>query len=266
MAEIYIEYAVAENMFVNFALLLFVYKTVKCKPKFWRMFFAAALGTIFAVLLPLLSFTGAASVAVKLSVGAAMVFICQHKNFARWALFYLLFLTYTFALGGAVYAVSDRGVSPYLTMGVLLIMFGVLNYLIKFLNIRASIGGHLRDLIIYYGDNKFRINSFADTGNRLIDPRSNAPVCIISLALFIKMFPEIEVDKLILNKLGDEITDGHYINYATVADASQKMFVFAPDKVEIVGGKSTHNVRLGVTMRGFGGAVKYDALLHVGLL
>jgi hypothetical protein len=80
------------------------------------------------------------------------------------------------------------------------------------------------------------------------------------------MFPDVAVDKLIMNKLGDEIDDGHYINYSTVADAQRKMFVFAPKKVEIVGGKTTENVRLGVTMRGFCGAVKYDALLNANII
>jgi hypothetical protein len=80
------------------------------------------------------------------------------------------------------------------------------------------------------------------------------------------MFPDIEIDKLIMNKLGDEINDGHYINYSTVADKCNKMFVFAPKKIEVVGGKTTDNVRLGVTMRGFGGAVKYDALLNANII
>jgi hypothetical protein len=249
---------------VNFALLFLVCKTVKQQPGFKRITAAAAVGTVFAVCLPLFSFTGAVLFLIKFSVGAVMVFICRTRNFTRYCLFYLLFVTYTFTFGGAVSAFGN-GANKLLVTGVLLAMIAVFGCLIKFLNVRACIGGHLRDTVIYYGDNKFRINSLADTGNRLVDPKSAAPVCIISLSLFIKMFPDIEVDKLIMNRLGDEINDGHYINYSTVSGAG-KMFVFAPKKIEIAGGKTTDNVRLGVNFRGFGGAVKYDALLNVNML
>jgi stage II sporulation protein GA (sporulation sigma-E factor processing peptidase) len=262
---VYIELAVAENLIVNFMLLLFVYKTVRQRPNYRRITLSAILGTIFAVLLPLFSFSGAVLFAIKLFIGLCMVYICQNKNLVRFLLFYLLFVTYTFAFGGAVLSFNS-GTNKYIVIGVLLLMFVLFNFLIKFLNVRAAVGSHLRDTVIYYGDNKFKICSFADTGNRLLDPKSSAPVCIISLSLFIKMFPDIEIDKLIMNKLGDEINDGHYINYSTIANRSSKMFVFAPKKIEVAGGKTTDNVRLGVTLHGFGGTVKYDALLNANII
>jgi hypothetical protein len=86
-----------------------------------------------------------------------------------------------------------------------------------------------------------------DSGNRLIDPVSGTPVCIISLSVFLRMFP-------------NEIPDGYYIDYSTIA-SSGKIFVFPPDKIK-VGDITTDRVRLGVSMRN----LEYDALLNGGIL
>jgi stage II sporulation protein GA (sporulation sigma-E factor processing peptidase) len=254
---VYLEDVIIENILINSMLLYFVCKTVKRYPVFWRVIWASIIGTVFAVVLPLLNYPEAFSVLIKLAVGAVMVLAAGFgKSIIKFILFYTLFLVYTFSFGGAVYAFGNAYV--LIAVGFMFI------FLIQFLNLRHSISQSLRDCVIYYGSNKFKINCLYDTGNRLIDPKSKAPVCIISLSFFLKMFPDVEIDKLIMNKLGDEIKDGHYINFTTVAKAG-KMFVFAPDKLEVAGGLTTGNVRLGVALNSFRGAVKYDALLNANL-
>jgi len=146
----------------------------------------------------------------------------------------------------------------------------VLSKLIKFLNVRHSINNYLRDVIITYKDNQFKITSYLDTGNRLVDPISRAPVVIITMSLFLKMFPDVSVDRIVMNKLCKEgIDDGHYITFSTVDKNDGKMFVFAPSSLTVVdrGRKQTHdNVRLGVSLKGFRDAVRYDALLNAQLV
>ncbi|MDR0384164.1 MAG: sigma-E processing peptidase SpoIIGA [Christensenellaceae bacterium] len=256
--EIMVEIAVIENLLVDFVLLYFACKTIKQRIKTWRILVASIIGAAFAIALPLFSFNDAADFLIKLFIGAFMCYIVVNNNFVRFGLCYLLFTIYTFAFGGAVFAFGSIWVLPL--MGIIFII------LVSFLNLRHSVGQNMRDCVIYYGGNKFKILSFADTGNRLIDPRSRAPVCIISLSLFLKMFPDVKVENLIMNRLGDEgIEDGHYINFATVADSSQKMFVFAPNKLQI-DGKVISDVRLGVATKKISSIIKYDAILNGGII
>ena len=280
---IYIEHAIIDNMVINTLLLYFVFKTIKQPVPWWRIVISAAVGTAFALVMPLLTWTGISAFLVRMFIGAILVFIVQNKSFARFLLFYLLFLTYTFAFGGAIYGLlfmftDVAGGLTYFTyntavpMGVLVagvtVFAWVMRLLIKYLNVRHSVNNLLRDVVIHYGDEKFKITSYLDTGNRLVDPVSKAPVVIITVSLFLKMFPDVSVDRIYLNRLCKEgIEDGRYINFSTVGD-NGNMFVFAPQKIEIVdkNQKKTHeNVRLGVTMKGFKDAIKYDALLHATL-
>ena len=280
---VYLEYAIIDNLVINTLLLWFVFRTIKQAAPKWKILLSAVVGTAFALVLPLIQVQipqgaggAVAVVAIKIFVGALMVFIVQYKSLTRYILFLLLFLAYTFALGGAIYGVTHAtsalpkafaSVPIGVFIGSAAVFLWVLSKLIKFLNVRHSINNYLRDVIITYKDNKFKITSYLDTGNRLVDPKSNAPVVIITMSLFLKIFPDVSIDRIALNKLCKEnIEDGHYINFSTV-DSESKMFVFAPSAFEVVEKKTKKNcdVRLGVSMRGFKDAVKYDALLNAQL-
>lgn len=278
---IYIENAIIDNMVINSLLLYFVFKTIKQPVPRWRLIISALVGTGFALVMPLLSFTGILAFLIRLFIGAFMVFIVQHKSLARFVLFYLLFLTYTFAFGGAVFGIlfmlnsTESGLQFFtynsaVPVGVLVggvfMMFLFLKLLVKFLNARHSVSQHLRDIIITHKGQRYRINGYLDTGNRLTDPESGAPVVIISLSLFLKMFPDIPPDRIILNRLSEsEVESGRYIPLSTVTGKS-KIFTFPPEKLEVIKGKTHSHVRLGVSMKGLGkDAIKYDALLNAQL-
>jgi stage II sporulation protein GA (sporulation sigma-E factor processing peptidase) len=271
-------------MVINTLLLWLTFRTIKQQTPWRLVIISATIGTAAALLMPLLTFGGIAMFFVKLFVGATMVFIVQYKSFVRFLLFYMIFLTFTFALGGALYGMlfmftSTSGSLLYFTnntsipIGLLIIgvvIFGkILSLLVKYLNLRQSVNNHLRDVVIHYDGERYKVQSYLDTGNRLIDPRSRAPVVIITLSLFLKMFPEITPDKIVLNKLAaSNINDGHYIQFSTVGSDKGKMFVFAPEKIEIVDNRKTkvhQEVRLGVSMKGFKDTIKYDALLNANL-
>jgi len=274
---IWIEYAIVDNLVINSLLLLFVFRTIKQAPSKLKIFASASFGTVAALVMPLLVYTGVIAILIKLFIGAVMVFIVQNKNLIRFALLYLLFFAYTFAFGGAIYGImfmfdstagsfnANISVGGLLVIG--LVTWKLLSLCVTFLNLRQSVNNYLRDIVIYYKDEKFSVTSYLDTGNRLVDPVSQAPVVIISLSLFLKMFPEVSVDRIFLHKLASVgINDGRYISFSTVESKDSKMFTFTPQRFEIAEDKhkfkSCDNVRLGVSMRGFNGAVKYDALLN----
>ncbi len=160
-------------------------------------------------------------------------------------------LTVAFAFGMAIYAFEDD---------IMLVAAVILFYLI----IQLLIDKHrkhkyLNETVIYYAGQIYNLRGYIDSGNGLIDPKSNAPVCIISLPVFLDIFPDISADKILLNQLNNEIPNGYYIDYKTIS-GNGKIFVFKPDKFR-VGGIVINNVRLGVSSKNFGN-LKYDALLN----
>ncbi|MDR0461846.1 MAG: sigma-E processing peptidase SpoIIGA [Christensenellaceae bacterium] len=215
--SIYVEYAIIDNLVINFVLLGFLFKTIKHKLVLWKMAVCITVGMLFACVVPLAS------------MGLLTIF--NPKTFY-------------------VAIVVLMATKVFVTVMFLCVMSG----LIKFMCMRQAVTTHLRDCIITYKGKEYKTKGYLDTGNRLVDPESNAPVVIISLKLYLKMFPVI---------------NGHYINFSTVDKSDAKMFVFAPAKFEIIDNKqkiSHDNVRLGLSYKSFRDSIKYDALLNVNLV
>lgn len=182
-------------------------------------------------------------------------------------MFGLLFM-FNSTHGSLLFFTSSTAVPMGVLVGGVFAFFMLMKLLVKYLNARHSVSQHLRDIVIHYKGEKYEITSYLDTGNRLTDPLTKAPVVIISLSLFLKIFPDISADKIVLAKLDKEVEDGRYIPFSTVGKGG-KLFTFSPSCLEVLETKSKskkhENVRLGVSMKGFKDAVQYDALLHANL-
>lgn len=162
-------------------------------------------------------------------------------------------LTVAFAFGSAVYAFTNK----YLLLAVVILFYILVQRLLSRHRRQKLIG----QTVVYHGGKIYKLQSIFDSGNALRDPVSKAPVSIISLPVFLAMFPEITADKIMLDEL-DESIAGHYINCRTVNGRS-KIFVFKPDKMKI-NGTTVNDCLLGVSPKDFGN-VQYDALLNAQL-
>jgi len=162
-------------------------------------------------------------------------------------------LTFAFAFGSAMYAFSNK----YLLVVIVLLFYIIIQKLLNW-HRRQKL---LHQTLIEYGGKRFRVRALFDSGNALVDPVSKKPVSIISLAVFLQMFPEISADKILFKELETCIKDGHYINCQTVNGQNQ-LFVFSPDKIKING--TTVQSLLGVSTQNFGNQ-KYDAILNMKL-
>ncbi len=162
-------------------------------------------------------------------------------------------LTFAFAFGSAMYAFTNK----YLLVIVVLLFYIIIQKLLHW-HRRQKL---LHQTMIEYGGKRFRVRALLDSGNTLVDPVSQTPVSIISLAVFLQMFPEISADKILLHELETCVSDGHYIDCQTVNGKGQ-VFVFPPDKMQING--TTVRTMLGVSTQNFGNQ-KYDAILNIKL-
>ena len=224
---IFVEYAIIDNLVVNSMLLFFMFRNIRAKMYLRKVVLCVAVGIIFAIVVPILS------------MGLLLYF--EPRNFATAMAMLMSVKIFT----------------------TVLFVF-MMSRLIKYLTKKHTVSNMLRDIVITYNDEDYKVKSYIDTGNRLVDPVSGAPVVIITMSLFLKIFPDISADRIVMNRLEKEnITDGRYIGFATVGKSS-KMFVFSPSKIEVLGDTKTvhENVRLGVSMKGFRDVVKYDALLN----
>lgn len=164
-----------------------------------------------------------------------------------------IILTVAFAFGSAMYAFDNK----YLLVAVVL-LFYIIVQKILYWHRRQKL---LHQTTIYHKGKSFLVKALLDSGNSLVDPVSQTPVSIISLAVFLEMFPEVSASQILGRELDTYITGGHYIDCQTVNGKAQ-MFVFPPDKLQING--STVNSLLGVSTQNFGNR-KYDAILNIKL-
>lgn len=164
-----------------------------------------------------------------------------------------IILTFAFAFGSAMYAFNNK----YLLVVVVLLFYIIIQKILQWHRRQK----YLHRTQIEYNGKRFRVNALLDSGNTLVDPISHAPVSIISLAVFLQMFPDIPADKIVFNKLETCISGGHYIDCQTVSGKGQ-MFVFPPDKLQING--TTVQSLLGVSSQNFSNQ-KYDAILNIKL-
>ena len=162
-------------------------------------------------------------------------------------------LTFAFAFGSAMYAFDNKYLLVVAVLGFYIIIQKLLSW-----HRRHKF---LHRTIIEYGGKSFQCKALLDSGNALIDPKSQTPVSIISLAVFLQMFPEISADKILCHELETCVMNGHYINCQTVNGQGQ-IFVFPPDKIKING--TPVKSLLGVTTQNFGNQ-KYDAILNIKL-
>lgn len=162
-------------------------------------------------------------------------------------------LTFAFAFGSAMYAFSNK----YLLVVVVLVFYIIMQKLLHWHRRHKF----LHQTLIEYDGKRYCLKALLDSGNALIDPISRQPVSIISLPVFLRMFPEISADQILNQNLGNCVANGHYIDCQTVNGKSQ-LFVFSPDKMQING--NYVQSLLGVSTQNFGNQ-KYDAILNIKL-
>ena len=79
---VYVEYALMENFAVDFTLLYLTDKLIKGKSAFWRILLAAFLGSVFAVVFPLLRLKTPVLQAVKI---LCPFLLCSILFFKKWS-------------------------------------------------------------------------------------------------------------------------------------------------------------------------------------
>ncbi len=192
--EIYIEYAILDNLLIDYLLLKETAVFLKVKTKKLKLIFSAILGTIVAVVLPLFKIEKVFLFLIKILTALIMaVFAVNHKSAKSYLLYFNVFLLATFLLGGACFGVLsifgiNYSLEAYYQAKIIPVGLTIfLGYLFIVLTKRfvkenfksAKIAKTLIKCKIVVDGLNFPFNAFFDSGNFLKDEKTGLPIVIV---------------------------------------------------------------------------------------
>lgn len=268
---IYVEYVVIDNIVINSLILLLTKELLKLKSSKLRILLSALLGTIVALLSPILS--SFANLLIKLPLSLLMVLIAFKISGTKKVLITLFtFFAITFLFGGAVLGAGEMlGMRFILNNGVMyeykfpvgiivlfcFITFVAMKNIVKFIFQRQNNTQLIYDAILTDNGCKAKASAFLDTGNKiLID---NKPVCLINYKTFCLLHPTISLTDILLKKqLG--LKNEKYIELESIGSTKQNLLSFEIDCLEI-GKVQTKNARLALSLVNFGKKTDSDIII-----
>lgn len=276
--EVYIEYAIIDNLVMNAILLHLSFYINQLKYKKWQLILSNILGTICSILIPLFIIPNALLLAIKIALAMSMIFVATGKiKIKKYILILLTFLTLTFLLGGLCFGVIEilglkvdgGGVLLFndfsFPMSILIVVIAcyvwVIRLLVHTIKNRLNISSSFVDVDVRKDNVCVHLLGYIDTGNFACDKNGNSLI-FISPRMFHRLFPKIDITKFVLQKIGQDDIAGSY--YTKINDVTKNniTLVVPIDNIEVNVGnknKSTKNVFVAVSQNNFGG--EFDILL-----
>lgn len=281
--DVYIEYVILDNIVINSLILLCVKKTLRLPGSWWRLVLSACLGTIVAVVLPLMNAPAMALIPIKILLGIIMVLLlAPYKSVKSMVFAFLLFIAYTLLLGGGCMAtlllfgssldeLASGGYDIALPLGLIFLIVAFYVFVIiaigKYLGRRHAVAPFIRKVKLFVAGRELRFDAFVDSGNSLMDKASGMPVIILSLKGLERYFSKTDIEELMLGNTGNRgVFKGvHTTSFSTLSGDSQNMVLFSAEKLVIndkSGEYTTNSFMVGVTYKQFKDAFEYDMLLN----
>ena len=283
--KVYIEYVIIDNFIIDFLILWSTLKTLGIKINKYLIITSTLFGTVVACFLPLLHLEGVYTAMVKIIVAILMVLMCaKFDNIKQYVYSLLLFFSYTFLMGGACYAViiliggtfENVNIAQYNAIVPVSIIIAICFFyafiifrFTKYIYRKKDMMPFIGEAEIEIGGKIYKFKTFLDSGNRLYDKKTGAPVIILSAYSLEKHIDADNMAKLIFGEKSDLFNDVHYLSYTTVSGEPKKMVVFTPQKITIYTNdkvSSYQNICVGVTFKKFNDAINFDCLLHPSLI
>ena len=196
---VYIEYAILDNLVIDYLLLKGSARFVRLKYREIFLLLSSAVGTAFAVVLPLFDIADVYAFFLKILCAALMCLIAaKHRGAGGYFLHFNVFLLFSFVLGGAAYGMLNLfgikyDVQAYyqakaIPVGItILIAYSFFICVKKFTKVivdGAITACALIDCELVIKGCVFRVKAFYDSGNFLEDKKSGLPVVIADKKTF----------------------------------------------------------------------------------
>lgn len=255
---VYIEYVLIDNFVIDYLLLKATFLLTKLRSSKGRLLFCAFLGSVFALLYPLLTLSPLLITLLKLAFGLFLVLISgEYKTKKEFLVCALIFNTLTFLLGGGIIGVFNLlglDYSSEWSIGLMILpvyaLLKIIIAVVKHVYARKDIERLVYDCEIKVNQTSLKIRGFLDTGNMLFDGDTPVVVC----------------DKRLLDDIldGGKLPRTKKITYSTVGGVEQMIAIERANiKIYFDNKANTiENVTLGfVKSVGTG----YDVILHPAL-
>lgn len=197
--EIYIEYALLENFFMDGTLLFLALKLSKSAFRVWKILFSALLGAVFAVVFPLLPLPSPLAFLGKFSFPFLLCFLTleRKKGRGRYALTVLLFYALSFSFAGLLIGVfgaldiayffdAQGGIVTNIPVGAL---FAALTFfafsccaVAKKLYAVKRVHAHISLCVVKGEKGSVKVLGYEDTGNAA--RYRGLPVCFVTPDVF----------------------------------------------------------------------------------
>ena len=200
--QVYIEYAILDNFFVDYFLLRQAAVLLRVPFKKRRLILSSVIGTVVAVVLPLFDLPTVVGFILKILLGTVISFTAvDHRNFTGYIKYFNVFLLLTFFLGGVIIGIMSLIGIPYdfeayysnkllpIGLNVLfgyLLYFGIKKFVDRFVS-SVMIAPDLYDAEVFINGASFKAVAFYDSGNRLKDVKTGLPIIICSQKFFDKL-------------------------------------------------------------------------------
>lgn len=270
--ELYIEYVILDNLVIDYMILKFLEITLGGKISKIRKFLTCFCGTIFALIMPFLYGFNMLLIVYRIISSIVMVLcIKKYKTFKNFILCYLLFVTYTFLLGGLILGIIQIFNIDYSMSGIFmykfefpisvfaLIVLLLTKLFLKFMCVvkkKLKTSNYLYEVVLIDNGNIVKTIAFFDTGNNVND--ENMGVNIISINLFLRICKDVNFENIVLKNIEKlNLKDTKYIDIKSIGH-EEKYLSFVVDCLEVNGNKY-NNSRVAVAMKNFG---EYDLILH----
>ena len=264
---VYVELVILQNFLVNSFLLFFSAKLFRLKFGKFRLILAGLSGVGFAFLFTVTQLHLMVDIVLRALCGLFCVLVLlKSRNWREIGKCYATFLVLTFCFGGAVYALLNafkiEGSSNvynfvFAASLALLMPFGWVCFrFVKKINLHKKVSAFCYDVKIKVGEKTVSTRGFYDSGNRLVDKESGKPINIISLSLASK-----------LNM--DCVQNGRYIEFSTIGEERQKIFVFEAEELSIKKEREVLNIKdalCAVMRKNFKDHVAYEMLFNSEVL
>ena len=249
---IYVDILIITNIYINFFILKAVSKITHNHISGLKCTFAAALGSLFSLIILLPSLNSLLLLLVRIFSAAVMVLAAFHgKSISELYKIGLVFFSVCLLFAGVEYAVAGfigennslwHNSVLYVNISLLtLIISTIAAYVIlcifrRFLDGNKDFDGDFT-LIIVNGDKKISVKAVCDSCNNLIDFFSGRPVVICSKSLIEPLFEEKVLEYVVASAENKALKGWRNIPFSTI-NSGGVMPSFKPAAVYIKNNES----------------------------
>lgn len=244
--EVYIEYAIIDNMIIDLLILSLTSKITRLNVGKTRLLLTALFGTIVAMVSPLLS--GIFLVLSKILCGLLMpLMILKEPKMKSYITATLSFLLITAMFGGTClglcfllninYKIENgllmiKSFPVGLAVFIAVVMYYIIKNLIQHFYSQKRLAKFLYKVTLFLNDKHISTTGFLDSGNKLIDSATNIPITLVDFEVF-NQLTDVKLSDVLLKKYDKiPLSNLHEVEMKSLSKSS-KIMVFEIDNILI---------------------------------